>query len=281
LSSNLPACGKPLSAQEESLAQQYWQNPTAFYQSAPANTRLSLDRLLYITIRRAAIQAWAQEENRDSMQLADRIDREVAEFHSEADQLRQQALDARLGHVTSLSRQECVELAEQFNQRHQEQKALQAKRTWMQAQEALFRQEGRADDLVQAAREYRSLLDDNEAAARLLIEAYAKAPQMKSIADELQGLGRTLVGGKWLTAAEVAALPPDPTKQAAETGRFIGMTREQVRQSLGNPDSMTRVLSGQQLNEVWIYNDSGKLRVAIHFLGLVDGTDVKAVRLLP
>ena len=52
-----------------------------------------------------------------------------------------------------------------------------------------MRKEGRPDDLIEAAREHQSLLDDNEGAARLLIEAYQISPAMKEISEQLDRLG--------------------------------------------------------------------------------------------
>jgi hypothetical protein len=59
------------------------------------------------------------------------------------------------------------------------------------------------------------------------------------------------------------------------------MSRDQVRKTLGSqPDSVTRVISAGRLNEVWIYNQNAGTRLAIHFLGSVDGHDLKVVKLV-
>ena len=191
--------------------------------------------------------------------------------------LRGRSLDEKLAGVTTLSRQEILNLAEAFSRRGEPEKALEAKKNWVRAKEDRLRKEGRPDDLVQAAHEYQSMLEDNESAAKLLIEAYEKAPEMRSVSDQLEQLGWTLVKGKWMTRAEAAALPPDPNQRPGDRANFLGMSREQVRKTLGNPDSVTRIISAGRLNEVWIYNVGS--RVAVHFLGGTDGQDVKVVRL--
>jgi hypothetical protein len=114
----------------------------------------------------------------------------------------------------------------------------------------------------------------------LLIEASKNAPDVKEISSQLERLGFKRVNGKWLTAAEVAALPADPIQKAAETGRYNGMTRDQVRKMYGVPDSRTRVVAAGRVSEVWIYDQNAKSRLAIHFVGSADGHDVTAVRLV-
>jgi hypothetical protein len=58
----------------------------------------------------------------------------------------------------------------------------------------------------------------------------------------------------------------------------VGMTREQIRKSIGVPDSRTRIVASGRLSEVWIYSQDAKSRLAIHFVGSADGHDVTAVR---
>jgi hypothetical protein len=157
---------------------------------------------------------------------------------------------------------------------------MQAKKAWVLAGDERLRKEGRPDDLIQAAREHQTLLEDNEGAAKLLMEAYEHAPAMKEISEQLNRLGYTRTAGRWLTRAEAAALPPDPSKEATEGGPRVGMSREQMQKVLASrPDSVTRVVSAGQLNEVWIYETGGS-RLAVHFLGSIDGHDLKVVKLV-
>ncbi len=124
------------------------------------------------------------------------------------------------------------------------------------------------------------MLDDKEGAAALLIQAYEKAPEMKDISERLEALGWTRVGAKWITRAQAAALPPDPSKPADDALHLQNKTRDQVRKALGSPDSVTRVISAGRLNEVWIYKENARSQIAIHFLGNTDGRDLRVVRLV-
>jgi hypothetical protein len=277
---NLRSCKVAITPQEAPVRDRWVRDPIAAYRTANANDRLHMNRAFWCEVRSAYLDAWAQERNRDPQQLADRIDRELPEFHARAELLRGRALDERLADAVHLTRDEVLTLAEQFQRRGQPEKALLAKRSWVQAKGERLVKEGRPSDLMQAAHEYQSLLDDNASAARLLIQASKIAPDLKEISSQLERLGYKRVDGKWLTAAEAAALPVDAFQKAAEAGRYTGMTREQVRKVFGAPDSRTRSVAAGRLSEVWIYDQGTKSRLAIHFVGSVDGHDVTAVRLV-
>jgi hypothetical protein len=280
MAENLRQCQTPLEAPEPALSERYDRDPSAFYRDSGTGTRLKLNRILYSEVRYAYVLALARQKNLDGLQHADAIDREVPEFHAEADKLRETTLDERLAAAGTLSRSDVLKLAELFTQRGQPEKAMQAKKAWVLAGDERLRKEGRPDDLIQAAREHQTLLEDNEGAAKLLMEAYEHAPAMKEISEQLNRLRYTRTAGRWLTRAEAAALPPDPSKEATEGGPRVGMSREQMQKVLASrPDSVTRVVSAGQLNEVWIYETGGS-RLAVHFLGSIDGHDLKVVKLV-
>lgn len=281
MTENLRGCRTPLAQGSTALVARYQREPNRLYRESTAAVRLKLNRILYSEIRFAYLQAWAQQKNQDGLQFADAIDREVPEFHDRAERLREKTLDERLTAAATLSRSDVLSLAERFTQRGQPEKALQAKKAWVLAGDERLRKEGRPDDLIQAAREHQSLLDDNDGAAKLLIDAYELSPQMKEISEQLDHLGWTRANGKWMTRAQAAALPPDPSKKAAGEGSLLGMSRDQVRKVLvSRPDSVTRVISAGRLNEIWIYNENAGSRLAIHFLGGTDGRDLKVVKLV-
>ncbi|HET6324331.1 MAG TPA: hypothetical protein VFG04_06495 [Planctomycetaceae bacterium] len=280
IDANLQGCKVPLTPEDEPLRERFARDPVGAYRVASASERLRMNRALWSEVRTAALDIWAKERNRDPMQLADRIDRELPEQHARAEALRGSALDSRLADVVHLTRDDLLELSEQFQHRGQPEKAVRAKRAWVKAKEDRLTKEGRPSDFLQAAHEYQSLLDDNDAAVRLLLEASKNSPDVKEISSQLERMGFKRVGDKWLTAAEVAALPGDPFQKAAEAGRYTGMTRDQIRKTYGPPDSRTRVVSAGKISEVWIYDQNAKSRLAIHFVGSADGHDVTAVRVV-
>lgn len=280
LSDTLRGCRTPLDPPEPALVSRYDREPSALYRNSGTATRLKLNRILYFQIRYAYVQALAREKSLDGLQHADALDREVPEYHAQAEKLREQTLDEQLAAAATMSRSDVIKLAERFTLRAQPEKALEAKKAWVLAGDERLRKEGRPDDMIQAAREHQALLDDNEGAARLLIEAYDRSPEVKEISEQLNRLGYKRAAGRWLTRAEAAALPPDPSKEATEGGPRVGMSRDQIQKVLASkPDSVTRVISAGQLNEIWIYENGGS-RLAVHFLGSIDGHDLRVVKLV-
>ncbi len=279
-SARLAGCRTPHAEGFDPLRERYLREPLAVYKSATRAERRRLNRVLFAEMRFGVLQAWERDQHPDGLVLADRIDREVPEFHARAEAIREKALDEKLAAVVTQSRDDMLRLAETFLSRGEPNKALRAKTTWVHAREERLLKEQRPEDLVQIAHDYLRILDDKDRAAGFLKKALELAPALKDAAAELELLGFKQVGGRWMTNAEAAALPVDPARRAAESGRYIGMTRDQVRKALSsNPDSVTRIVSAGRISEVWIYEKSAKSRLAIHFAGSTDGHDVKVVRL--
>jgi hypothetical protein len=104
---------------------------------------------------------------------------------------------------------------------------------------------------------YLELLKDEQMAADLLKNAHKLSPGSKEIISELNKLGLRLHKGEWLTDNEMKKLPQDPIKQMMRKGIVVeGMTRAQVRKTLGAPSSTVRIASARQIIEVWIYQNA-------------------------
>ncbi len=142
-----------------------------------------MNRALWSEVRTAALDIWAKERNRDPMQLADRIDRELPEQHARADRRVAARTSLKLADVVHLTRDDLLELSEQFQHRGQPEKAVQAGRAWAWcwAKEDRLTKEGRPSDFLQAAHEYQSLLDYQNDVGKpvLLMEASKNAPDVK------------------------------------------------------------------------------------------------------
>jgi hypothetical protein len=276
----LPGCEVSLSPADAALRERYEKNPIAVYRAAGPNLRPRLHRVLYSDALMAYLELWGQQKQNSPLELASRIELELPEFKQKAEAIRTRELNNRLASVATISRQEVLELAAQFAARGEDNKALEAKRTWVRAKEERLRKEGRPNDLVQAALEHESLLGDKETAAQLLIQAYEKAPNLKEVSDHLARLGWRNIDGKWLAPGEAAARPADRGLPVADAGSFAGMSRDQLRKVLGEPDSVTRIVTANQLNEVWIYNQNAKSSLSIHFLGPTGSREIRAVRLV-
>ena len=148
MSDILRGCRTPLDPPEPALADRYDRGPAALYRDSGTSTRIRLNRILYAEIRFAYVQALAREKNLEGLQHADAIDREVPEFHAQAEKLRETTLDERLASAATLSRGDVLQLAERFQMRGQPDKAMQAKKAWVLAGDERIRKEGRPDDMI-------------------------------------------------------------------------------------------------------------------------------------
>ena len=95
-------------------------------------------------------------------------------------------------------------------------------------------------------------------AALLLQDAHSRYPDSEELVARLEKLGYRYRDNRWLTAAEFQKLPEGRIEQAIRDGRVeAGMTAGQVLKSLGQPLSSTRIATAGQVQEVWIYGQSG------------------------
>ena len=76
---------------------------------APRPNGCLVNRMLWIDVRSAYLELWAKERNRDPMQLADRIDREIPEQPSMPNRSAAALWIERLADVVHLTRDELLE----------------------------------------------------------------------------------------------------------------------------------------------------------------------------
>lgn len=266
LADDLPGCRQPLESPLSELRKKYWDNPLTVYRTANDETRRQLHRMFYCEIVLKEILKQAKADGSNGFDIAQAIDRQVPERHALAETYRKRELDFKLARVETDSRQQVLQLAEQFRRRHEPQKARQAVKQWLDAKAKRVREEGPAG-LVKIADEYEELLDDQETAAKLLMEASRQIPNSEEIAAKLNRLGYRRADGQWISDEALEKRPPDPVQRAVREGRVVaGMTPEQVRKALGAPTSTTRIATAGRISEVWSYGERGTSRLAIHFL---------------
>jgi tetratricopeptide (TPR) repeat protein len=262
----LPGCTKTLKSPQTKFEEKYWANPLSVYRDADETARLQLHRIFFRHVLLSTIVNEGTEKTKNGFQIADEIDKQVPERHDLAEEYRDRQLADELAHVAFSTRPEAERLAGRFRERKQPEKAQQALQLWLDAREKQLRPDGAAG-LWQLAEEYLSVMSDRPKAVSLLVEAYELSPESKEIAERLTRLGYRLTNGKWLSTSEVGALPETPLARSMREGIVaVGMTSEQVRKTLGSPTGIMRVATSGQINDVWIYGERGKSRLAIQFI---------------
>lgn len=254
----------PLNPPQPQLVADYLKDPLAVYRKADEVIRFRLHRILYIEILRRSIMIRALPEGANGYKIAEEIDQQIPEDHAVAETLREQELAFRIKRVATATRQDALELSEELNKRKQPEKSRQVVEIWLKARTERLRTEG-PTGLIQAAEEYETLLKDKKAAHALLVEAYELDPKSEGIAKRLTQYGYVLKGGRWLSKIDSETVPEDPLQSALREGRVeAGMTADQVRKALGAPESLARAATLGEVNEIWTYANTAKLKLVIH-----------------
>lgn len=278
---DLPGSTQPLAQVENDLRNRYRLKPLETYESADAATRRKLHRLMYADVLLRTIVSGLEAEGKNGGAIADAIDRQVPEEHALAETFRDKSLTARASAAEKLSRRDMLALADEYVTRQQAREAERIKQKWLAARRSRLQPDD-TEGLLQLADEYRGLLKDKATADRLLFEAYVRNPGAMAIVEQLERQGYHLKNGIWLSQQEFKARPPDKLEQALREGRVeTGMTAAQVRQGLGEPSTLSRSVSANQVLEVWTYALVDSTQIAIH-LGKRRGlSDLKVVSVSP
>ncbi|MEM9701702.1 MAG: hypothetical protein AAF907_04595, partial [Planctomycetota bacterium] len=220
---DLPAPNAADATPSELLAR-YDRSPSDTYAGASEANRKRLARRFFVLVERTRIEATAASDGRNGNRVAEELAARLPELPALSEEYRQREIAWRIGRIASSTRADAVALAELLNENGEPERAAEALQTWLAARERSLRTDG-IGGLIRAAEEYRSLADDDEAAVRLLIEAYAAADpgseEEKAVAARLRELGMRRVGGRWRTAEEAAAMPIDPIAAAVRDGRVV------------------------------------------------------------
>ncbi|WP_171189889.1 hypothetical protein, partial [Alienimonas chondri] len=220
----LPGAATPPSEEPKSadLFAAYDRAPQETYAGADEARRSRLDRRFFALVERTRIERTAAPDGRNGLAVAKELSVRLPELTDLAEEYRDRELAWRIARVANSTRADAIELAEQLKARGEPERAAEVLQTWLAARERSLRAEG-IGGLIRAAEEYRLVAEDDDAAIRLLTEAYAAAnpgsPEETAVGGKLRELGLTLAGGRWRTAAEAAAMPVDPVTAAVRDGR--------------------------------------------------------------
>ena len=156
------------------------------------------------------------------------------------------------------TRQEVVQLANDFRSRQLPVLARQALQSWLRAREDRLREDGSLG-LLQLAEDYLLLLQDEMKAVALLLEAYKLDPSFEDVTRRLESLGYKMVRGAWTKEKAVKpASDPSTTDANATGGISVGMTESALRKLLpARPESIARVITSTSVIEVWSYGPIG------------------------
>lgn len=276
LTEKFPASAKPLTEFPGELNRRYLANPLETFRKANDEDRDKIARLLYLEAELARILPRAKDDGSNASQIADELASRAPERTELIEKYRELGLRWRLGSIASASRQEALRLADDLKARDQAEDARTLLKSWIRSQETKVRQDDPVG-LLQLADDYLQLVDDEPAAVKLLIAAYELDPSLEDAGDRLKRLGYRWDQNRWTKGDDADAplgLGSTP-HQLAE-----GMTADAVRQLLGEPTGITRVISRKGVYQVWSFAQPGTPRLLIHLEQPPGGNPPKVTRYL-
>lgn len=265
---------KPEMEIPDRLKQGFPKDAVKLYDEGNVRDREVLHRLLYRTVRGEQLQAMVKPDGSNGLELAGLVRDELPEEIAMAATFEQREVDYRLGRVSELSRREMQQLLELLNglKRSDGQAAIISK--WLAAQEKRFGTLELAG-VLRVSDEYLFVFEQWKNPAHqqkgidLLKSAWAIAAvespgDAVQIADRLKVLGWEHLNGKWLTMQQMETLPKDDIQIAIRDGRVVkGMTAQQVAQTLGQPERISRFGSARVMREMWTYDGTGSAGLVV------------------
>ena len=253
IAKELPDADKPVEEFDAEFVSNWREDPIFFYKDSDIALRPQLHRLLYQQVMVESVEKDAEIDGRNGDEISARITEKIPEFSRLAETYRQKALDWMIAHVRELVREDAVRLRQQLIATGEEARADKAIREWFAPVESKLRRQG-AIGLIELAFEYEDLFDDGETAVQLLLESDRVKPGSSYVAERLEAYGYTRVDGRWRREGDITPADKSPIDIAIRNGRVIrGMTSAHVRKAIGQPDSISRVLTSREVLEYWVY----------------------------
>jgi hypothetical protein len=243
---------------DPALLATYDRDPAQAYRAADPATRARLDRRLMADARQKAIELRANAAPSQLLALADRADKELPDRPQLARSLRLRGLETT--DVRELRLAEVQDRARLFETLGEPGRARDLLRSWLDFQRTSRLTPGDAEGRLSLATQYETLASDPRSAESLLREAWAIDPNAPETARAFRERGFRLVGKDWIAPESPAAginTNPDATASrpaaSAGTDPYRGLNREQVIAMIGQPDSVSRLVTQGHLREQWLY----------------------------
>lgn len=274
-----PEAKIPLKQDTPEERKQYLQDQVTIFQQADPKQRQRLMRWFYSQVVLESILRQLAEGGSNGFAVAAEIAKALPERSDLIKQYQEMQLEFDFKRIAELSRPYVLDLAQEFQQRGNKEKAKQTLENWIEARRKKL-EAGDADGRVQVARDLLELTGDQGAAARLLLQAWELNPKSTEAVTLLNRIGYMLQEDQWLTPQEVKAYRDDPVRKAIRNGNVIaGMNREQVKKALGAPTHIGRSISGGAINELWIYGETSSQGLIVQLVRKTSGDEFKVIRI--
>lgn len=266
LATKFPAARTPLELPQPKLNEAYQKDPQDVFSQSDHDRRQRLLRLFYMDVTRTEILLNVDADGRNADEIVERLKALLPDDPDLINRYEDLHLTWRFSQLPQASREAAIELSQEFRERKLLGKARNTLEIWLEARLKNWRQEG-PRGLVRAAEEYLSLLEDEETARKLLLQAWKLAPGEEDTKSALEQLGYRLHNDRWITTKEYEKIPPNQIEEAIKNGEvLIRMTAGDVRRALGAPTEIRTSISAGRVSQAWIYGEPGTLRAVIHLI---------------
>lgn len=270
LARDWPGSDQPLVAADQALRAEYLLAPVDCFDKTVVDPQLSseqrearcrkIHRIMFSELVLESLKRRLKKDGSNGKAVAAELLRVLPEYSDLAVGYRDAENAARLVAVDKLSFTEMSALRKELTElgRTEESKDLHVR--WFTKREEVLRKQDAAGLVELAAlyhTGYEGPRDRRRIVIDLLMEAERQRPGIEDAKTLFAAYGYRQYEGRWLTEAEIKAIENSPTAIAMREGRVIpGMTRQQVRKTLGAPSAVTKLLSSKHVTEYWIYRES-------------------------
>lgn len=269
----------PLKEDHPREREKYLADQVAVFQKANPEQRQRLLRWFYSQLVLDQLLKGLGEGGSNGFKIASEIQRQLPERTDLVKQYQSMQLNFDFDRIAELPRQYVLDLAKEFQQRGEQERASQTLVNWVEARRKKL-EPGDADGRVSVARDLIELTGDRKGAVKLLLEAWDLNPKSTEAATLLGRLGYMLQQDKWLDPEEVKEYRDDPIRKAIRNGTVVaGMNRDQVKKALGAPTQIGRSFSGGTINELWIYGETANQGLIIQLSRKQRADEFKVLRI--
>jgi hypothetical protein len=239
----LPGAQTPLTPADSKLVEQYKSKPGQVYDTMPRG-RDTCDRAFWLDAISVGMVAQANEQNADLEKLANDAAKRLPDRPELGrDFLRQWAEREVAQGLIAQPPAFVRRIAKTFStQLGSPERAREVLKNWLNERRTRLGPRD-ADGRVRLANDYRLDLNDDDSAAKLLLEAVQIESNLPEAAKVLTALGyiRTETGWKRATESELAAAAATARGPTANRLPEKNMTAEQVRSIMGEPQSGDKI----------------------------------------
>jgi len=276
----LPGSSIPLTSLQGVIFDRFRKSPLSTFQNANDHARRQLSRLFYLQVLQEEYRRRLINDARNGDAVAEDYQKNAPDDPKTAQSFRQMALTYRLKNITSVRRNEVLEVAREYRSQNKPEMALTALKTWLDYRTSQLNKAG-PSDYVATAIDYEQWFSDHNKSEEILLAGIERFPDDKELRSQLTKRDYIESKNQWVARSSLPKTMPNKIQQAMKTGRIVkGMSREQVANSLGAPKTVSRIASARQTVLIWNYPDA---HLAVRFTQRPEKTGyvVAAVNSLP